>query len=187
MPSHIISCDDYTEGFQEKLESEIGLVSRASLNTKSTNSTYHHDNSNKMKGRRVRHHVIRNGAGDTAATCITIYLTDAEMPGDEDFKVLRVQGLGPGGYGLNGSKEMGFVLLMKATEGAEKRRFRWIRKNILFPFIDKIREMYSDFDASSGARPIGEELTVVVWCDGDNSQLDTVTSEEGIALYVEKT
>ena len=46
--------------------------------------------------------------------------------------------------------------------------------------------MYNDFDASSGARPIGEELTVVVWCDGDNSQLDTVTSEEGIALYVKK-
>ena len=77
--------------------------------------------------------MIGNGAGDTAATCITIYLTDAEMPGDEDFTVLRVQGLGPGGYGLNGSKEMGFVLLMKATEGAEKRRFRWIQRTYCFP------------------------------------------------------
>ena len=29
-------------------------------------------------------------------------------------------------------------------------------------------------------------MTVVVWCDWDNLQLDTVTSEKGIALYAKK-
>ena len=34
----------------------------------------------------------------------------------------------------------------------------------------------------SGA-PMGDEHTAVSWCDGDNSQIDTIVSEEGIQRY----
>ena len=125
-------------------------------------SSYHINTSNSMNGRRVKHHVIGNGAGDTAATCITIYLTDAEMPGDKDFIMMDIEGLCPGGYGVNGLKEVGHVLLMKSTEGAKKKRFRWIRQNIIFPFIDKIQLVYNNFDASSGAPPSSDEMSCCV-------------------------
>jgi len=34
----------------------------------------------------------------------------------------------------------------------------------------------------SGA-PMGDEHTAVSWCDGDNLQIDTIVSEEGIQRY----
>ncbi len=66
--------------------------------------------------------------------------------------------------------------------GAEKKRFKWIRENVLFPFINWGRKDYDDFDVDSGA-PMGDELTAVSWCDGDHSQIDTIVSPDGIHRY----
>ena len=63
-----------------------------------------------------------------------------------------------------------------------KKRFQWIRENILFPFINWGRKDYDDFDVDSGA-PMGDELTAVSWCDGDHSQIDTIVSPDGIHRY----
>jgi hypothetical protein len=63
--------------------------------------------------------------------------------------------------------------------GAEKKRFQWIRENVLFPFINWGRKDYDDFDVDSSA-PMGDELTAVSWCDGDHSQIDTIVSPDGI-------
>ncbi len=30
---------------------------------------------------------------------------------------------------------------------------------------------------------MGDEHTAVSWCDGDNSQIDTIVSEQGIQIY----
>jgi len=71
---------------------------------------------------------------------------------------------------------------MRGTPGAEKKRFRWIRDNVLIPFINWGRKEYDGIDVESGA-PMGDEHTAVSWCDGDNSQIDTIVSEEGIQIY----
>jgi hypothetical protein len=82
---------------------------------------------------------------------------------------------------------VGMVLIgrtQQGTPGAEKKRFQWIRENILFPFINWGRKEYDDFDVDSGA-PMGDKLTLtaVSWCDGDHSQIDTIVSPDGIHRY----
>jgi len=52
----------------------------------------------------------------------------------------------------------------------------------LIPFINWGRKEYDGNDVESGA-PMGDEHTAVSWCDGDNAQIDTIVSEEGIQRY----
>ncbi len=80
------------------------------------------------------------------------------------------------------STGVGYVLFMRGMPGAEKKRFQWIRENVLFPFINWGRKEYDDFDVNSSA-PMGDELTAVSWCDGDHSQIDTIISPDGIHRY----
>lgn len=105
-----------------------------------------------------------------------------------DFIVWEVEGLCVGGYGVAGSSSRSsapgyiiFILSGKEEAGAEKKRFRWIQEHILFPFISKIRKEHG-FDITNGIA-IPEQFQFVSWCDGDNSQLFTITSKEGIAAY----
>ncbi len=72
-----------------------------------------------------------------------------------------------GGYGAYCLTGVGYVLFMRGTPGAEKKRFQWIRENVLFPFINWGRKEYDGFDVDSGA-PMGDEHTAVSWCDGNN-------------------
>jgi hypothetical protein len=44
------------------------------------------------------------------------------MPND-DFLVLDVEGMCVGGYGVGGSTEKGYIILMAAKKGMEKVRF----------------------------------------------------------------
>jgi hypothetical protein len=53
-----------------------------------------------------------------------------------------------------------------------------------FPFIEWSWKEYNDFGASSGAL-VPDELTAVSWCDGDNSQIDSITADDGIESYAE--
>ena len=104
-PHLVMLCDDTADficiSLQPDKLSEIGLVVRASLKRDHTNSTFHHDNSNQMNGRKVKHHVIGNVTEDTAPMCILILYSDAELLGGQDFVVRDVEGLGPGGFGVN--------------------------------------------------------------------------------------
>ena len=103
------------------------------------------------------------------------------MPKDE-FIIWEVKGLCINRYGAHRSTGVGYVLFMKGTPGAEKKRFQWIRDHVLMPCINWDRKEYGGFDVESGA-PMSDEHTAVSWCDGDNSQIDTTVSEEGIQHY----
>jgi hypothetical protein len=103
------------------------------------------------------------------------------MPKDE-FIIWEVKGLCINRYGAHRSTGVGYVLFMKGTPGAEKKRFQWIRDHVLMPCINWDRKEYGGFDVESGA-PMSDEHTAVSWCDGDNSQIYTTVSEEGIQHY----
>jgi hypothetical protein len=60
----------------------------------------------------------------------------------------------------------------------EKKRFQWIRDNVLIPFINWGRKECDGIYVESGT-PMDDEHTAVSWCDGDNLQIDTIVSEEG--------
>ena len=135
-----------------------------------------------MNGLRVKQHLLTNGCGDVAPACYCFAgLTEREMP-DDEYIIWEVEGLCIGGYGAYCSTGIGYVLFMRGTPGAEKKRFQWIRDNILIPFINWGRKEYDGIDVESGV-PMGDEHTAVSWCDGDNSQIDTIVSEEGIQRY----
>jgi hypothetical protein len=185
-PHLITNQDDETEfickGKQEDKSSRIGLVATTALKTQSTLSVYHQDDLNNMNGLQVKRHLLTNACGDVAPACYCFSgLTEWEMPEDE-FIIWEVEGLCIGGYGAYRSTGIGYVLFMRGTPGAEKKRFRWIRDNVLIPFINWGRKEYDGVDVESGA-PMGDEHTAVSWCDGDNSQIDTIVSEEGIQIY----
>ena len=93
--------------------------------------------------------------------------------------------MAPGGFGANASTEFGWVLFVKQGEGADKKMFHETRKNIIIPFIYDLHKVYLKFDASLGARPDSDDLATTIYCDGDNSQLEMVTSEEGTVIYAE--
>ncbi len=50
------------------------------------------------------------------------------------------------------------------------------------PFINWARKEYDGLDVESGV-PMSDEHTAVSWCDGDNSQIDAILSEEGMQCY----
>ena len=185
-PYLIITVDDTqdfaTEGTQPARSSEMGLVSKSGLSNSRTLSIKHVDDSSKMDGRRVKRHFMANGAGDSAPPVYIISgLTEYEMPND-DFLVLDVEGMCVGGYGVGGSTEKGYIILMAAKTGMEKVRFAWVLENIMIPFVKKLRKKYFSFTVEGGQIP--EDLKAVFWCDGDNSQIDSIVNENGISLFV---
>ena len=103
------------------------------------------------------------------------------MP-NNDFLIIDVESLCIGGYGVGGSKEKGYIILMKAKKGMEKVRFAWVLKNILIPFVQKVRKEKTGFVAAGGQIP--ESEVAVFWCDGDNSQIDSIVNEDGIELFM---
>ena len=184
-PAHlIITVDDSTiyatEGTQPDRTSEIGLVGTSALSRSRTLSLKNVDNSTKMHGTRIKRHFMGSGDGTSAPPVwIITGLPDYEMPHD-DFLVIDVEGLCIGGYGVGGSKEKGYIILMKSKKGMEKVRFAWVQENILIPFVAKVRKQMTGFVATGGHIPECEKA--VFWCDGDNSQIDSIVSEEGINL-----
>lgn len=187
-PHLITNQDDCTfficEGVQPDNSSEIGLVATSALADKSTSSIHHSEDSNKMNGLRTKLHLLMNAAGDSAPPCFCFAgLSDTEMP-DDKFIVWEVEGMCVGGYGVGKSVGVGYVLFMRGTKGAEKARFKWIRENLLFPFVNWARKEYDGFDVDTGA-PISDDLTAVSWCDGDNSQIDSIVCDEGVQRYAD--
>jgi hypothetical protein len=98
-------------------------VATTALKTQSTLSVYHQDDSNNINGLRVKRHLLTNACGDVAPACYCFSgLTEWEMPEDE-FIIWEVEGLCIGGYGTYRSTGIGYVLFMRGTPGAEKKRF----------------------------------------------------------------
>jgi hypothetical protein len=63
--------------------------------------------------------------------------TEREMPTGEEFIHVKVPGLCIGGGGVNiNNQEVGHLLFMRNTEGAEKKRFKWFQQDILLPGIN---------------------------------------------------
>jgi hypothetical protein len=149
-PHLITNQDDQTEfickGKQIDKSARVGLVASTALKTQSTLSVYHQDDDNKMNGLRVKRHLLTNGCGDVAPACYCFAgLTEREMP-DDEFIIWEVEGLCIGGYGAYRSTGIGYVLFMRDTPGAEKKRFQWIRLNILIPFINWGRKEYDGIE-----------------------------------------
>jgi hypothetical protein len=87
---------------------------------------YYQDDSNNMNGLRVKHHLLSNACGDVAPACYCFSgLSEWEMPQDE-LIFGEIEGLCIGGYGAYCLTGVGYVLLMRGTPGAEKKRFQWI-------------------------------------------------------------
>ena len=189
-PSLILNLDDTTDYFclgkqQDKKSTEKGIVASSRLPDNYTHSTHHHEDSHKMSGLRCKRTLLMNARGDCAAPCYTLPgLTDTEMPGDQDFIALKIEGLCIGGHGVDRQAGYGYLLLMKGTKGAEKRRFRWIQDVLLKEFIDWIRSQYFGF-IRTPSTPIPEEMRAVFWSDGDTSQLASTTSSQGIEWFRE--
>ena len=98
---------------------------------------------------RVKLNFITNGVGNVTATCVAVTgLADYEMP-NEDFIVLHPEELCIGGSGISyGNKTIGYVQLMKGKKRSEKKRFEFIRDEILFNFINAAQEEVNGFDPS---------------------------------------
>jgi hypothetical protein len=95
------------------------------------------------------------------------------MPGNDDIVVIKIPGLCIGGRGGAGmSTEVGYVCFMKKGVGAKKKTFAYYQKPILIPLINDTRKVIDpEFDAKD------PELTAVYWCDGDLSQVHTITND----------
>ncbi len=116
--------------------------------------------------------------------CTVTGLTEREMPTGKEFIHVKVPGLRISGGGINiNNQEVGHLLFMRNTKGAEKKRFLWYQQNTLFPGINDHRKQFANFDASAISSIIPNKLTAVSYCDGDFSQIDAIKSS--IDLFVD--
>jgi hypothetical protein len=101
-------------------------------------------------------------------------LNEREMPTGKEFIPVKVSGLCIGGGGVNiNNQEVGHLLFMRNTVGAEKKRFLWYQRTILFPGINDHFKWFAKFEASSMSS-IPDKLTAVSYCDGDFSQIEAI-------------
>jgi hypothetical protein len=106
--------------------------------------------------------------------CTVTGLTEREMPTGKEFIHVKVPGLCIGGGGVNiNNQEVGHLLFMRNTVGAEKKRFLWYQRTILFPGINDHRKRFAKFEAPSMSS-IPDKLTAVSYCDGDFSQIEAI-------------
>ena len=106
IPALIISTDDtvnYVFAGEGNKQEQFRLVSTKSLTRAGTNSRYKHDDSNIMCGTRVKLTYSFSASGTSAPIFITVTgLTNREIPGDENYIILSIEGLcvGVGGGGV---------------------------------------------------------------------------------------
>ncbi len=117
-------------------------------------------------------------------TCAPLFITvsdwnDREMPPGKDLLVLKVPGLCIGCSGVGSNAQHGYVVFMRRGGGVDKMRFQFYQKHVLIPYINWLRKEYAGFDISVGSN-IPDELTAVSWCDGDLSQMYSVTNEHSM-------
>lgn len=169
LPHFKFSTDDTTQfifvGHETKSD-KFKLALRDCLDERGTHSVYHVDDQKNMNGMRVKLTWTFSACGRCGPLFVTVTgLDDRELPGDEDILVVKIPGLCIGGGGVGSSKEEGYLCLQKKTPGADEKRFAYYQKNVMVPFINRIREEYSrkSFDASSGMAVLVELTAVQVW------------------------
>jgi hypothetical protein len=102
--------------------------------------------------------------------CTVTGLTKTEMPTRKKFIHVEVPCLCIGGGGVNiNNQEVGHLIFMWNTNGAEKKRFRWYQQEILMPGINDHQKRFAKFD-------IPDKMTAVTYCDGDFSQINAIKS-----------
>jgi hypothetical protein len=101
------------------------------------------------------------------------------MPPGKDLIVLKIPALCIGGSGVGSNAQHGYVVFVRRGGGVDKMRFQFYQKHVLIPYINWLRKEYAGFDISVGSN-IPDELTAVSWCDGDLSQLYSVTNEHSM-------
>lgn len=133
-----------------------------------------------MKGMRVKLTFTFSAVG----TCVPLFvsvcgLTERELP-EEECVILDIEGLCVGGGGVNvGCNTKGYLVLMRggsANEGADKKRYKYYRDNILLPFISETRKTYDQFDDTDD-KNIPNNLTAAGWCDGDLAQIASIVND----------
>ncbi len=130
-----------------------------------------------MSGMRVRNTWTFSLAGLCAPLYLTVSsLNDREMPPGKDMVVLKIPGLCIGGSGIGANTLDGFVVFMRKGNGNDKKRFQYYQKNVLIPYINWLRKEFAGYNIEDGTT-IPDELTAVAWCDGDVSQLNSMTNE----------
>ena len=98
------------------------------------------------------------------------------MPPGKNLIVLKIPGLCIGGSAVGSNAQNGYAVFVRRGSGVNKMRFQFYQKHVLLPYINLLRKEYAGFDISNGTS-IPDELTAVSWCDGDLSQLHSVTNE----------
>jgi hypothetical protein len=138
---------------------------------------YKCEDNKSMSGMRVKLTFTFSAMGTCfPLVCTVTGLTKKEMPTRKEFIHVKVPGLSIGGGGMNiNNQEVGRLIFMWNTGGAEKKRFRWYQQEILMPGINDHRKRFAKFDAST-MTSIPDKMTVVTYCDGDFSQIDAIKS-----------
>ena len=178
-PAYIYSTDETTNYAYEGTRTEKGrfvLVTKKSVAKSGTQAVYNCDDNKSMSGMRLKCTFTFSALGACFPLCVMVAgLKDTEMP-EKDFVHVTVPGLCVGGGGVNvNNTDVGHVVFLRNTPGAEKKKFRWYQDNILIPGINAQRLHHDNFDAAKGLE-IPDSLTAVSWCDSDLSQVDAITN-----------
>jgi hypothetical protein len=185
-PWLLYSTDDTTEYIYDgtkKAYVPYVLTTGTSISKQGTHAVYKCKDDKSMSGMRVKLTFTFSAMGTCfPLVCTVSGLSEREMPTGKEFIHVKVPGLCIGGGGVNiNNQEVGHLLFMRNTEGAEKKRFRWYQQEILMPGINDHRKRFANFDASTTSS-IPDKLTAVTYCDGDFSQIDAIKSS--INLFV---
>jgi hypothetical protein len=167
----LYSTDDTTEYIFEgtkKVFTPYVLTTKTSISKRGTSAVYKCEDNKSMHGMGVKLTFTFSGVGTCfPLVCTVTGLTKREMPTRKEFIVVKVPGMCIGGGGVNiNNQEVGYLLFMRDTKGAEKMRFRWYQQEILIPGINNHRMRFAKFDASTMTY-IPDKLTAVSYCDGD--------------------
>ena len=177
-PALIFSTDDTTEYIFEGTKNtphNFVLTTKSSIQKRGTNAVYNTEDNKSMNGMRVKLTFTFSAMGTSMPLVVTVTgLTEKEMPDGKEFIHVKVPGMCIGGGGVSAKNQSyGHLLLMRNTEGAEKRRFTWYQENILMKGTSINCKVYCGFDDSS-RREIPDRLTAVSWSDGDLSQIAAI-------------
>jgi hypothetical protein len=152
-PYVLYSTDDTTEyifeGTQKKFVPYI-LTTKSSISKRGTNVVYKCEDNKSMSGMGIKLTFTFSAMGTCfPLVCTVTGLTKREMPTGKEFINVKVPGLCIDGGGMNiNNQEVGHLIFMQNTKGAEKKRFRWYQQDILMPGINNHRKRFAKFDAS---------------------------------------
>ena len=180
-PYYVLSTDDTVQYIFEGKGVEkdvLLLVGLESNEGKGTRSQYEQDDSNMMKGMRVKLTYTFTAVGSQAPVFVTISgLTAEQLPiatCTSGILCLSIKGLCVAGGGMTvGNAVKGYVVFIRNDDDGDKdkKRVRFYCDLILLPFIKGLRR---DHDGWQEGMPVTENMNVVSWCDGNNAQIKSI-------------